>query len=77
MIDFAPGVGGTILLTGGELDITEDLNISGPAAGQLAVSGGGASRVLADSAGAAVTLSGLTITGGLAAEGPASGTPGT
>src|SRR5262245_49177858 len=38
-IDFAPGLSGTITLTGGQLSITDDLRIDGPGAAQIAVSG--------------------------------------
>ncbi len=58
--------GQTITLTSGELIVNKDLNIDGPGAQRLAVSGGGASRVFDISGGATVTLSGLTITGGSA-----------
>src|SRR5262245_38214583 len=34
-IDFDPGLAGTIALTGGELDITGDLTITGPGADKL------------------------------------------
>jgi hypothetical protein len=45
LIDFAPGVQGTITLTSGELFITDDLTIDGPGADVIAVSGNDASRV--------------------------------
>ena len=38
-IDFQPGQTGTIALTGGELDLADDLAITGPGADQLTVSG--------------------------------------
>jgi len=38
-IDFAPGLSGTITLSSGELDLTQNVTINGPGAGQLAVSG--------------------------------------
>ena len=65
-IVFAPSLDGqTITLTSGELDIDKNLTIQGPGAGQLAVSGGNASRVFeVDGATTNVTLSGLTITQG-------------
>jgi hypothetical protein len=53
----------------GELDITESITIQGLGASQLAVSGNGSSRVFQISSGADVTISGLTITDGLAADG--------
>lgn len=46
-IDFAPGVQGTIALTSGELEITDDLTINGPGQGALTVSGNHQSRVFA------------------------------
>ncbi|HEV3343358.1 MAG TPA: hypothetical protein VG125_23505 [Pirellulales bacterium] len=65
-IVFAPGLDGqTVTLTSGELDINKSLTINGPGAGQLAVSGGNASRVFeVDGATTIVTLSGLTISHG-------------
>jgi hypothetical protein len=67
IIQFAPGVSGTITLTSGELDITDTVDIQGPGAGVLTVSGNNASRVfgLNDVA----TISGLTITGGSSSTG--------
>jgi predicted outer membrane repeat protein len=60
--------GQTITLTSGELVINKSLTIQGPGAGQLAVSGGNASRVFeVDGAHAPqtnVSLSGLTIADG-------------
>jgi hypothetical protein len=61
--------GQTISLTGGELTLAQALNIDGPGAGKLTVSGGGVSRVFAISSGADVMLSGLTIADGSAAQG--------
>ncbi|HEV3083820.1 MAG TPA: hypothetical protein VGY66_28825 [Gemmataceae bacterium] len=63
-INFAPSLSGqTIQLTSGELDITKNLTVTGPGAGQMTISGGNQSRVFADSL-AKVALSGLTITRG-------------
>src|SRR5262249_55695167 len=45
VIDFAPGLHGTITLTSGELDITDDLTINGPGANVLTVSGGNTYRI--------------------------------
>ncbi len=63
-IDFAPGLSGTITLTGGQLTIMNNaVTIMGPGAKQLSVSGNNTSRVIeVDLVHAA--LSGLTITGG-------------
>jgi hypothetical protein len=54
----------TILLTQGELAITDDVTIEGPGAEWLTVSGNNASRVFHVDPGTAVTVSGQTITGG-------------
>jgi hypothetical protein len=71
VIDFAPGLQGTIVLTSGELSVTDAVTINGPGAGRLAVSGNDASRLfhVAGSAGA-VTLAHLTVTRGRASDGP-------
>ena len=45
-ITFADGLTGTIVLTQGALPITTRMTITGPGAGQLAVSGNGATQVL-------------------------------
>ncbi len=69
-IDFAPQLNGqTIALTGGVLDINQNITIDGPGARKLAVSGSGRSGVFGVSSGASVTISGLTITDGSASEG--------
>jgi hypothetical protein len=66
-INFASSLlGQTITLTNGELKITQSLDIEGPGADQLAVSGNHASRIFDVSAGATVTLAGMTMTDGLA-----------
>ncbi|HEV7670440.1 MAG TPA: choice-of-anchor Q domain-containing protein [Thermoanaerobaculia bacterium] len=67
MIDFQPGLLGTIVLTSGQLDITDSVTIQGPGATSISVSGNSASRVfylynpasLLD-----VTISGITIDSG-------------
>lgn len=61
--DIMEGVAGTIVLTNGELVITNDLNIIGPGATNLIVAGNRASRVLHITRGS-VQLSGLTIADG-------------
>jgi hypothetical protein len=65
-IDFATALDGqTITLTGGQLLINKSLTIQGPGAAQLAVSGGGVSRVFQVAQGTnPVTVSGLTICNG-------------
>lgn len=62
-INFAPDVVGQINLTS-QLYINTSLTIQGPGAGQLAIDGGGYSRVFYIAANTNVTLSGLTISGG-------------
>src|SRR5215471_1611129 len=64
----ATGVSGTILLTSGELQITHNVTINGPGAGNLAINGNAASRVFENFA-SDVTTSGFTITNGLASAG--------
>jgi hypothetical protein len=59
-------LGQTIRLTNGELAITKSLDIEGPGAKQLTVSGCGASRVVDISGGVTVTIAGMTMTDGLA-----------
>jgi len=66
-ITFDPALNGqTITLTSGELLINKNLNIQGPGANQLTVSGNHASRVFHVQTDA--TLSGLTIANGSAAD---------
>ena len=64
VIVFGEGLTGTIALTGGELDITDDVKVNGPGADRLTVSGGNVSRVFKVETGEAVSISGLTIAGG-------------
>src|SRR5579884_2133266 len=67
VIHFAPGLGGTIGLTTGQLNVTDDLKIDGPGQDRLAVSGNNASRVFAVSgSGTDVTIRDLAILNGLA-----------
>jgi hypothetical protein len=68
-IRFAGGLAGTIPLSSGELNITDDLTIDAPGQGRLTVSGSNASRVFQVAAGVNATLDGLTITLGRATEG--------
>jgi hypothetical protein len=68
-IAFAPGLTGTITLTSGEIQISDDLVVNGPGAGVLTVSGNDASRIflvenVVVAAEIDVTLSGLTLTRG-------------
>jgi hypothetical protein len=57
---------GIITLTGGELLIGRSLNITGPGATNLTLNGANSSRVFEISGGATATISGLTISAGLA-----------
>jgi hypothetical protein len=59
----------TIQLTSGVLAINKSLDMEGPGAGLLAISGNAASRVFGIKGGVSVTLAGLTITNGLADHG--------
>src|SRR5262249_23493134 len=72
-LGFASQLPGTIALTGGELDITGDLAITGPGAAKLTVSGSNLSRVFQVEAGETVSISGLTIAGGNAGTGNGGG----
>ena len=63
-IDFA--VTGTIGLTSGELLVDKSITISGPGADTLAINGNASSRVFHISSGKTVSISGLTITNGIA-----------
>src|SRR5262249_37319621 len=67
ILNFASSLlGQTIRLTNGELAITKSLDIEGPGANQLTVSGNHASRVFDISGGVTVTIAGMTVTDGLA-----------
>ncbi len=69
-IDFDPGLEGqTITLTGGELAVTQNLDIEGPGADLLTISGDATGRVFDIGGGANVTIAGLTIADGLADHG--------
>jgi hypothetical protein len=72
-IRFADGLHGTITLTSGQLNITDDLTIDGPGADQLTISGNHASRIFDISGGVMVTIAGLTITNGMAIGNPGDG----
>jgi hypothetical protein len=68
------GVTGTITLTTGELQITDELTITGPGASLLTISGNDESRVInINSNGSKVNISGLTIAGGNLVEGSGAG----
>lgn len=71
-IVFDSGVTGSIVLTTGQLDISDSVDIQGPGAATLTVDGNDASRVFrlySSSYNIAVTISGLTITGGAESSG--------
>ncbi|HEY2295942.1 MAG TPA: choice-of-anchor Q domain-containing protein [Thermoanaerobaculia bacterium] len=71
-ITFQAGLTGTITLTSGQIDVTDSVDIQGPGAAALSVSGNNASRVFylyAETELIDVTISGLTITGGFADDG--------
>ena len=68
----ATGVSGTILLTSGELQITDNVTINGPGAENLAVDGNATDRVFENFA-SNVTISGFTITNGRATDGNGGG----
>lgn len=65
LIRFAPTArDGIVVLTNGQFTITGDLEIDGPGAGRLAISGNDLSRVFEVSAGASVSIDDLTVTHG-------------
>jgi len=64
VVAFAPGLRGTVALTSGALRITDGLEIDGPGAGRLAVSGSDASRVFEIGSGVAVSIEDLSVTHG-------------
>jgi hypothetical protein len=68
-IVFAPGLVGKTITLNSEFLINKNLNIAGPGAGQLTVSGNNGSRVFEVAQGMQVTLSGLTISKGFATNG--------
>ncbi len=61
----------TIALTRGTLTLARNVTITGPGAGLLAISGNGTSRILSVAKGVVATVSGVTLTGGAAAQGAA------
>src|SRR3954454_16605400 len=68
VITFQPGLTGTILLTTGELSLYDAVDIQGPGAATITVSGNNASRIFyiysVANAPIDVTISGLTVTNG-------------
>jgi len=65
--------GQAITLTSGQLAITQSLDIEGPGADKLAVSGNHASRIFAVSGGVTVIIAGLTISDGMVVGGDGGG----
>jgi len=72
-IAFQVGLAGLITLTSGELPITDALAVQGPGAAELSVSGNNAGRIFNITAPflSNITISGLTLTNGKAADGGA------
>ena len=64
IIQFVDGLGGTILVDQGQLDILGSLRIEGPGSDQLTFDAAGKNRVFYLHTGIEVDLSGMTITGG-------------
>src|SRR5262249_14442390 len=65
-INFDPRLKGTITLTSGELQLGRGVTIEGPGSANLSISGYHTSRVFEILPGADVTISGLTVTDGVA-----------
>ena len=71
-IQFASALDGhTITLTQGQLVVSHSVTIAGPGSGELAINGNAASRLFAIGSGAKVTISGLTLSDGVATDGAA------
>ncbi len=75
-IVFANGLTGTITLTSSQLSITNSVNVIGPGAANLTVSGNNADRVFNIPASTTVSISGLTIANGNVTENSSDGTTG-
>jgi hypothetical protein len=76
-IVFAPSLNGqTITLTSDQLTLSKSLDIEGPGASLLAISGGDINRVFNVNEGFTVTIAGLTITHGRAGGSPGSDSAG-
>ena len=63
-IQFQSGLNGTITLTGGQLQITDNLTINGSGANILAISGNHASRIFFINSSVTVIIHGLTLKDG-------------
>src|SRR5947209_10606766 len=68
-ITFSPLLRGTLTLANGQMRLEDDVEIAGPGAGTLTVSGNHASRTFTIDAGVTASLSGLTIADGYAPAG--------
>ena len=68
-ITFAAGLTGLINLTSGQLEISDDLTITGPGSASITISGVNQSRVFQVDAGKTAFISGVTITSGHAPAG--------
>src|SRR5262249_48731805 len=68
VIQFRSGLSGKITLTSGPLSVASSLSVAGPGTSKLSIDGNHASRIFTI-LGGNVTLSGLTITNGLAPRG--------
>ena len=66
-IDFQAGLNGVITLTTGEIAFGKNLTIQGPGSDLITISGNNSSRIFNITSGN-VTISGLTLTGGLASD---------
>lgn len=64
-VDFLPGLSGTIVLSGGQLSVSQNVTIQGPGAGLITVSGSNTFRDFRIQAGSVATITGLTIANGL------------
>jgi len=75
IVQFQAGLTGTIALTGGEIRISDTLDLNGPGANRITVDGGNASRLFkvqrASGSPITATIAGLTLTHGHADEGGA------
>jgi hypothetical protein len=69
-IQFAPQLAGqTITLTQGQLTVNQNVSIAGPGAALLTINGNAAGRIFDVGGGVTATISGLTLTNGLATDG--------
>ena len=64
-VDFAGNLSGTITLTTGNLPIGKNLTINGPGAGRITINGNAQFQTFNIPTGVTVSISGLTITGGV------------